>query len=330
MIIENQDIYKFIYPKFTINNKIRLIELFAGIGAQAKALENLGVDFEHYRVVELDKYAIASYNAVHGTNFKTSDITKITAKDLNIVERDKFTYLLTYSFPCQSLSIAGKMEGMKKGSGTRSGLLWEVERLLDECNGELPQILLMENVKEVIGTKNIKDFQAWQYKLEKLGYSNYVKILNSKNHGIPQNRQRCFMVSILGKYYYEFPKKKKLEINLKDMLEDKVDEKYYLSDKMIEFFRENDKRQKAKGNGFSFDTVNDRECAKTVTTRSGSRMDDNFIAVPEKTNKGYAKAMGGDGIYTNRPHQKRGTVQKGMIPTIKTSPNDIGVVIDEE
>lgn len=122
---------------------------------------------------------------------------------------------------------------MTKGSGTRSGLLWEVERILDECNGELPHVLLMENVPQVIGKNNIKDFQLWRRKLEELGYSNYVELLNAKNYGIPQNRNRCFMVSILGDYHYTFPKKIKLEKKLKDLLEEKVDEKYYLSDKAI-------------------------------------------------------------------------------------------------
>lgn len=136
------DIFSIIYQDFKIKNKIRLIELFAGIGSQAKALERLNVDFEHYKVIEFDKYAINSYNAIHGTNFKPIDITKINSEYLEINDTKHFTYLLTYSFPCQDLSIAGKQKGMKKGSNTRSGLLWEVERLLDECD-ELPQILLM-------------------------------------------------------------------------------------------------------------------------------------------------------------------------------------------
>lgn len=160
--MENISIYDIIYPKYKIKNEIRLIELFAGIGSQAKALERLKVKFVHYKVIEFDKYAIKSYNAIHGTNFKTSDITKTKASDLEIVNTDKYEYIMTYSFPCQDLSIAGKQMGMSKGSGTRSGLLWEVERILDECielNGNIPQILLMENVPEVIGQKNIKDFQ---------------------------------------------------------------------------------------------------------------------------------------------------------------------------
>ena len=108
-----------------ITKPLRLIELFAGIGAQAKALENLGVNFEHYRICEFDKYAVASYNAVHGQVFTTSDITQIHAEDLGIVETDKYEYIMTYSFPCTDLSKAGKQQGMSRDSGTRSGLLWE-------------------------------------------------------------------------------------------------------------------------------------------------------------------------------------------------------------
>ena len=213
---------------FKIDKPIRLIELFAGIGSQAKALERLGVDFEHYRICEFDKYAVASYNAVHGTNFATSDITKITAKDLGIVDTYKYLYMMTYSFPCQDLSLAGKQKGMAKGDDTRSGLLWEVERLLNECT-ELPQVLLMENVTQVHGTKNKEHFDEWIKFLESKGYSNYWKDLNAKNFGIPQNRNRTFMVSVLGNYTYEFPKEFPLELRLKDMLEDSVDEKFYIS-----------------------------------------------------------------------------------------------------
>lgn len=232
---EQITIFDELYPTFKIKNKVRLIELFAGIGSQAKALERLGVDFEHYRVCEFDKYAIKSYNAIHGTNFETSDIKSLKGIDLGIENMTDFTYLLTYSFPCQDLSVAGKQKGMKKGDNTRSGLLWEVERLLDECKslGKLPQILLMENVPQVIGTNNIDDFKQWQLKLETLCYSNYVSLLNSKDYGIPQNRNRCFMVSILGKHNYTFPKHSKLKRKLKDVLDKNVDYKYYLSETMI-------------------------------------------------------------------------------------------------
>ena len=220
--------------KYKINKPIRLIELFAGIGAQAKALERLGVPFEHYRICEFDKHAVKSYNAVHGTSFEPSDITKIHASDLGIVDTDKYCYIMTYSFPCQDLSVSGLGKGMKKGSGTRSGLLWEVERLLNECN-ELPDVLTMENVPMVCSKKNIDDFTEWCQFLESLGYKNYHDLLNSKNYGVPQNRNRCFMVSLLGNYRYEFPKGYPLERRLKDLLEKNVDEKYYVNDGAVKW-----------------------------------------------------------------------------------------------
>ena len=213
---------------FRINNKIRLIELFAGVGSQAMALKRLGADFEHYKVVEFDKYAIKSYNAIHGPDFEPTDITQISGSDLEIVDTETFTYLLTYSFPCQDLSVAGKQKGMVKGSGTRSGLLWEVERLLNEV-GNLPQVLLMENVPQVHGKKNMEDFQKWIAFLESKGYSNYWQDLNAKNYGVAQNRNRCFMVSILGNYKFTFPNPIELQKVMKDYLEDEVDEKYYIN-----------------------------------------------------------------------------------------------------
>ena len=204
------------------------------------ALKRIGAKFEHYRVVEFDKYAIASYNAVHGTKFPTMDITRVHAEDLNICDTETFTYLLTYSFPCTDLSVAGKQAGMSKGSGTRSGLLWEVERILTEIrdgSGELPQILFMENVPQVHGKKNINDFEKWLEFLESLGYTNYWQDLNAKNW-VAQNRNRCFMFSFLGNYSYSFPKPAvPLKKKLKDYLEDNVDEKYYINnekaDKLI-------------------------------------------------------------------------------------------------
>ena len=222
------NIFDLTLPLFKIDNPIRLIELFAGVGSQAMALRDLGADFEHYRVVEFDKYAIKSYNAIHNTDFPTMDITQISGSDLGIVDTLNYCYIMTYSFPCQDLSVAGKQAGMSKGSGTRSGLLWEVERLLNEVEN-LPQVLLMENVPQVHGKKNMQDFQKWIDFLESKGYSNYWQDLNAKNYGIAQNRNRTFMVSILGSYKYEFPKPIELQKVMKDYLEDEVDEKYYIN-----------------------------------------------------------------------------------------------------
>lgn len=217
---------------------------------------------------------------------------------------------------------------MRKGDNTRSGLLWEVERLLQETK-ELPQILLMENVPQVISKANIEDFRKWQLFLERLGYSNYTKNLNAKDYTIPQNRNRTFMVSILGNYYYEFPKKQKLKLRLKDMLEDEVDESFYLSDKMLAYFTDMKERNGfIRGERFNPHTL-DSEYAYTITTNAGNRPTDNFIILPEATKKGYALATDGDGVYLNRPHQKRGVVQKGMIQTLKTSGAEVGVVVKD-
>lgn len=180
------------------------------------------------------------YNNIKSTH-NLVNIMAAKGSDLGIVDTDKFTYILTYSFPCQDLSLAGKMKGMKKGSGTRSGLLWEVERLLNETES-LPQILLMENVPQVISADNIDDFHSWCSFLESKGYKCYTQILNAKDYGVAQNRERCFMVSILGDYNYKFPQPVPLDKTMKDYLEDEVDEKYYINSekaqKLIKDLRE--------------------------------------------------------------------------------------------
>ena len=216
-----------------VTKPIRLIELFAGIGAQAQALKNLGVPFEYYRICEIEKSAVDSYNAVHGTLFMPTDITKLHAEDLGIVDTDKYDYILTYSFPCTDLSKVGKQKGMGKGSGTRSGLLWEVERLLNET-AELPNFLLMENVPDLLSESNRKDFFAWCAFLEDLGYTNRYAVLNSKDFDVPQDRERCFMLSWLGEgMYYNFPRGKGRKRKLKDLLDTEVDERYYLKEDAI-------------------------------------------------------------------------------------------------
>lgn len=256
---------------FKIDKPIRLIELFAGIGAQAKALERLQAEglctFEHYRICEFDRFAVASYNAIHGTDFQTSDITQIKGEDLGITETDKYCYIMTYSFPCTDLSLAGKQEGMAKGSGTRSGLLWEVERLLNEID-ELPQVLLMENVPQVI----CEDFFEWCRFLENKGYKNYYKLMNSKNYGVPQNRNRCFMVSLLGDYLYEFPAPFPLEKRLKDVLEDKVDEKYYISDKAVKYIK------KRLGKYTQLINEQSETAESAITSKGNQNWTGNFVA----------------------------------------------------
>ena len=287
---EQSDLFEASFDKPSLPKRIRLIEFFAGIGAQAKALEILGADFEHWRTCEWSWQSITAYNAIHmgGKIEDTSslsydevierirgvsndynqpmtdkqlrakgeewartllgrmmanrnfcpDVSRLRASDLGIRERERYTYILTYSFPCQDLSNAGQMAGMGRGSGTRSGLLWEVERILLECKEAdcLPQVLVMENVPGVQSSKFEKPWAEWQDALFKMGYTSYHRILNAKDYGIPQNRRRCFMVSILGKTSYTFPKKVPLRYLLKDFIYKKVDESYYLSDDLVKEF----------------------------------------------------------------------------------------------
>ena len=275
---EQLDIFSSIKQPYKITKPIRLIELFAGVGSQAMALKRLGANFEHYRVVEFEKYAIKSYNAIHGTDFEPMDITKIIGSDLGISDTDKYCYIMTYSFPCQDLSVAGKQKGMTKGSGTRSGLLWEVERLLNEVEN-LPQVLLMENVPQVHSKANMPDFQRWIDFLESKGYSNYWQDLNAKNYGIAQNRNRCFMVSILGDYSFKFPEPIELKKVMKDYLEDEVDEKYYINNekaqKLIQKLIDNG----TLANTIATDRQTDRQTDVALTEQSVNRQKEKLQTV---------------------------------------------------
>ncbi|MGL5088761.1 MAG: DNA cytosine methyltransferase [Fusobacteriaceae bacterium] len=204
---------------------IKVIELFAGVGSQTQALKNIGIEHEVVGIAEIDKYAISSYMQLHGETPLLGDITTIES----LPDAD----LWTYSFPCQDISVAGKGLGIKEG--TRSGLLSQVERLLE--SSVKPKYLLMENVKNLIGKNHKPAFDVWCKKLEELGYKNFYQVLNSKDFGVPQNRERVFMVSLLQENEYIFPQKEELNIGLKDILEENVEEKYYLSKKIIDRFK---------------------------------------------------------------------------------------------
>lgn len=181
------------------------------------------------------------YNNIQATH-NLVDISQVHGNDLEIINPDQYTYIMTYSFPCQDLSLAGLRQGMNRGEQTRSGLLWEVERILHELkdNGNLPDILLMENVPQVHGLGNEDNFKEWQLALEKMGYINYWNDLIATDYGIPQIRNRCFMASIKGEYCYNFPSPISLQKRLKDLLEKEVGEKYYLSEKAIAGLKIND------------------------------------------------------------------------------------------
>lgn len=224
--MEQFSIFDFTMMDIEVKKPIRLIELFAGYGSQAMALERIGAKFETYRVVEFDEPAIKSYNAVHGTNFPTIDVRNVHGEDLEIMDRDKFTYLLTYSFPCTDISQAGRMKGFEEGSGTRSALLWEVKRILEELKelNSLPDILLMENVVAIHSEENRPHLRKWTDFLHEMGYTSYMQDLNASDYGVPQNRDRTFIVSVLGDYNYKFPVEVELKTCIEDYFEDLTDE----------------------------------------------------------------------------------------------------------
>jgi DNA (cytosine-5)-methyltransferase 1 len=287
-------------------NKLRVLELFAGIGACSKALEKLGIEHEIVDAVEIDKYAVKSFNAIHNTNFEPQDITQWD-KDIEVD-------LVMHGSPCQDFSLAGLQAGGDEGSGTRSSLMYETIRIVEKLK---PKYVIWENVKNLLSKKHKHNFDAYIETMEKLGYKNYYQVLNAKDYGIPQNRERVFTISIRNDIDKEFvfPEKQELKLRLKDMLEDEVDEKYYLSDRITSFFIYNEQQQIEKGNGFRFNVTDGNVVAKTITTRAGSRMDDNFIGDKEMYKNAYIRDFG-----------SRGRVQKDSIQTLTTQ-NNLGVCV---
>lgn len=190
--------------------KLKLLELFGGIGACSKALERLGIDFEIVDYVEIDKFAVKSFNAIHGTNFEPQDICNWD-KELEVD-------LIMHGSPCQDFSVCGKGAGGDKGSGTRSSLMYETLRIVKKLR---PKYVIWENVKNLLSKKHIHNFNEYLKSMEEIGYKNYYKVLNAKDFGIPQNRERVFTVSILGNDIYLFPKNKS-NGSLEDFLENTI------------------------------------------------------------------------------------------------------------
>lgn len=197
---------------------LRVLECFAGIGAASKALENLGIEHEIVDAVEIDKYAIKAFNVIHGTNFEPQDITEW--------DKDVDVDLIMHGSPCQDFSVAGKQAGGDKDSGTRSSLMYETLRIVGKLK---PKYVIWENVKNLLSKKHRHNFDAYLKRMEKFGYKNHYQVLDAQNYGIPQHRERVFTVSILGGGDFRFPEPIPLEKKLKDVLEEEVDEKYYLS-----------------------------------------------------------------------------------------------------
>ena len=322
---------------------MNLLSLFSGIGAFEKALDNEGIKYNLVNYCEIDKYASRSYVAIHNVSEELNliDVTKVDTSSLSDID------LITYGFPCQDISQAGNQQGFtdKNGERTRSGLFFEALRIIKDLK---PKYAIAENVKALTSKKFKTEFETVLSSLNDAGYNNYYDVLNAKDYGIPQNRERVFIVSIrkdVDDGSFRFPAPQPLNIRLKDILEDNVDEKFYLKETK-EFFIKNSLNMEAKGNGFRFapHVKNHAEIAKTITTRAGGRMDDNFIMDNEinssnfvfnsenvnKLNKDATERMTKQAYETMQdneckagdvinPFNKR-VVNDGLCPTLTTRP----------
>ena len=312
-----------------IERKLKMLSLFSGIGAFEKALDNLNQPYELVGYSEIDKYASKSYAAIHGVDesLNLGDITKIDESSL-----PKDIDLITYWFPCQDISLAGKQKGLfnEDGTQTRSGLFFEALRIIESTK---PKVAIAENVKNLTGKKFKPQFELVLKSLEEAGYHNYWKVLNAKDYGVPQNRERVFIVSIrkdVDTGTFEFPQGIPLNVALRDVLEQDVDEKFYVSDVALKGFAEHARKQKEKGNSFHAVFKDSEDIASTLKARYYKDGSDCLIRVKEATKKGYAEAYEGDSVNLGQPNSKtrRGRVGKQVSQTLTTSPN-MGVVLDD-
>lgn len=265
--------------------KIRVFEAFAGYGSQAMACKRLqrdfpnDVEFEFVGISEIEPNAIKAYNAVHGDTHNYDDISRIDWKQVPDFD------LFTYSFPCQDISNAGKQAGFFEGSGSRSSLLWECRRAIEI---KRPKWLLMENVKALVQKKFMHEFQRWVDCLEDYGYTSFWKVLNAKDFGVPQNRERVFMLSILRTEAdpnpaYNFPAPFPLEKRLRDVLESNVDESYYLKPEQVQRILDHTAKHEAKGNGFKHSFTPPQGVSGTILTAYGNRPTDTYLKLDEQT-----------------------------------------------
>ena len=322
--------------------KIKILELFGGIGACSKAFEKLGIPYEIVDYVEIDKHAVDSFNAIHNTNYQPQNITEWD-KDIDVD-------LIMHGSPCQDFSLAGKQAGGDKDSGTRSSLMYETIRIVEKLK---PKIVIWENVKNLISKKHKHNFDAYIDPMKELGYTSYYQVLNAKDYGIPQNRERVFTVSILDNQTekdekislivkdFRFPEKKELKLKLKDMLEDSVDESFYLSEEKIERISHWNAYQKpfkkVNGNNSIVPTITARGAGEdhsgmiTYSDRleETTNLQEECLHIKNATKKGYLEAYDGDGIdISSRMQYHRGNVQKDSIQTLDcTGGEGHGVVV---
>ena len=206
---------------------IKLLSLFSGIGAFESALRRGGYQFETVNYCEIDPYAAKAYSQIHGIS---EDYNLHDVRQVNTLLMDNVN-LMTWGWPCQDISVAGKQRGFTDSDGnrTRSGLFFEGLRILETLQ---PEYAIAENVKALTSKKFEKEFKTVLDSLNDAGYNNYWAVLNAKDYGVPQNRERVFIVSIrkdIDTGTFTFPKKQPLQLRVKDMLEPEVDEKFYIN-----------------------------------------------------------------------------------------------------
>lgn len=301
---------------------LRVIELFSGVGSQRMALEriagDIGVRFEFIAQCDVDPRASRVYDAIHGETENLGDVTAI--------ERLPDCDLLTWSFPCQSLSQAGRKEGMERGSGTASSLAWEVVRLLGSSHR--PEWLVMENVPQITNQINIKEFNAIISALSALGYVSRYRMMCALDYGVPQTRTRCFMVSRYRAPVPDFPPPSGLAHTLGDYLEDDADPALYLSPQRLSAIVRQSEEQRARGNGFAFKPVSREDNARTITTnpdRKCSTWVMEPVYVRTNNSAGWMPGWPGDGVVLGQP-QARGVVRPRLSPTLTTHAGGTGVI----
>lgn len=259
---------------------LNVITLFSGYDSQCLALNRLGLPYDLVAWAEIDKHACTAHDALF-PQFKgrnVGDVSKVDWAEWHC-RHPQPVDLLTYSSPCQDFSSAGLQRGGEEGSGTRSGLLWETERAV---SGLRPRHLVFENVGGLVSDKFIDLFQRWQVRLNGYGYTNFAQLMNAKDYGVPQNRLRIFMVSVLDcRRAYYFPKPFKLERRLKDVLEQNVADRYYLSDERVAKLMQETAIHSDRGNGFAFHPHTPEEIASTVKCSGIGDKTDNFVAEPQ-------------------------------------------------
>lgn len=294
---------------------LKVLELFAGLGACSKAMERLGIEHEIVDAVEIDKYAIKSFNAIHGTNFEPQDITKW--------DKDIECDFILHGSPCQDFSVAGLNKGGDKGSGTRSSLMYETLRIVEKLK---PKYVIWENVKNLLSKKHRHNFDAYLDAMDKLGYKSKYKVLNAKDFGVPQNRERVFTVSVRKDLEaefmaFEFPEPIPLEKRLKDILEPVVEEKFYIESTRLAAIKKWEQRQKDNGRGFRFELKDGGSIGRAITTSGDRPASTNYIRVANATKKGYDIATDGDSINLQFPNSatRRGRVGHGVSQTLQAS-----------